>query len=832
MWVVLHFWQEIMTIGNGIFPLFLRGATCEKYGFKTGEGVMDLVEYKLIPKDDLLKEIQGLGVMSDFEPAKKNIESYPGNEILIIVDKEQKYGEIFILCYTEAAKEQFLAEVREKLEAIEAQKREEEEIENARKAAEWARLNVVYEDKPLSPREWASTTSHDTDHEVKSLSNKPSREKIVLEITRPKNSLSQKYRFLDRDSDVSGVLEFRSHKDPHFVHIRQAEIGLQAAPSHRDNVAQTTWYRPVNKAIQYTSSQTGTIPTSNEEYEELCSSLERSVLKIEQSLQQNETLDIFHEIFSFSNDEEILDGSTQTENELRELKNFADPTYSKFKILSAIDWMPRMQGMVAVSAIKKVNFDQRVLISGQTTISYLLLWDFRQLVRPQILMQSPHDILSFRFNSNNPNLVAGGTISGQVILWDISETVQSNGMKNKRGSDSGAAAGGALPGLGLEVDDDNASDDPICLPKYISNVDHSHKRAVSDMFWLPPHIQINYRGQLVGSEYLDNNCYQFVTVAGDGQILVWDIRYEQIGNDELRHIGRAKHVPFEKVSVKEGGTYKHLWTPIFRAHLKRMEGVGELSICRAAYCTSPSQPANLRSQILLATEEGDILAADLSGKKADSHNSHKDEEDEDGSDSNDFVRWMAVDHSRPAVSLQISPFFNNIVLSVSDWNFHIWRIGESKPLFTSPMTTSHLTAGAWSPTRPAVLVVACADGSLMAWDFTDSSYRPSVEMKATHTRITSMEFLSSSNINSRQQLLAVGDESGTLHIFEIPRSITRTVHREEAIMSKFLDRELQVNRLAELILILPSEIELFARIKHWNIGSERQYCLFSHRYFE
>mmetsp|Transcript_17406 Transcript_17406/g.18148 ORF Transcript_17406/g.18148 Transcript_17406/m.18148 type:complete len:887 (+) Transcript_17406:60-2720(+) len=780
----------------GIYPLFLRGATCEKYGFKIGEGVMDLVDYKLIPKDELIKEIQGLGVMSDFEPAKKQIESYPGTEILIIVDKEQKYGEIFVLCYTEATKEQFMSEVRERLEAIEAQRKAEEEIEAAKKAAEWARLNVVYEDKPLSPREWSSSTSHETDNEVRGLSNKPTRERIVLEITRPKNSLMQKCKFLDRDADVGGVLEFRSHKDPHFITIRQSDLGIQAAPSHQNHAAQTTWYRPINKAIQTSATTSLPIPTSGEELEEMCLSLERSTIKIEKALQQNETLDIFHEIFSFIGDEEILDGSTQTENELRELKNFADPTYSKNKILSAIDWMPRIQGMVAVSAIKNVSFDQRVLIAGQTNVSYLLLWDFRQLVRPQVLLQSPHDILSFRFNLSNSNLIAGGTISGQVVLWDISESLQSNGTKNKKGNDINNQSNIPPVGLGLETDDDiNSSDDPICLPKYVSNVDHSHKRAVSDIFWLPSHVQINYRGQLVSNEYLDGNCYQFITVAGDGQILVWDIRYEQIGNDELRHIGRAKHVPFEKTSTKDGGAYKLLWTPIFRAHLKRMEGVGELSICRAAYCTNPSQPTQLKSQVLLSTEEGDILSADLSGKKLD--NSNKEDEDEDGNDSNDFVRWMALDHSRPAVSLQISPFFSNIILSVGDWKFHIWKIGEDQPLFTSPMSSSHMTAGAWSPTRPAVLIVACADGSLMAWDFTDSSYRPSVEMKATHTKITSMEFLSS-NINSRQQLLAVGDESGTLHIFEIPRNITRSVHREEAIMSKFLDRELKrLNYLKE-----------------------------------
>lgn len=122
-------------------------------------------------------------------------------------------------------------------------------------------------------------------------------------------------------------------------------------------------------------------------------------------------------------------------------------------------------------------------------------------------------------------------------------------------------------------------------------------------------------------------------------------------------------------------------------------------------------------------------------------------------------------------------------------------MGEDKPLFSSPHANSAFTGGLWSPTRPAVLVIACADGSLMVWDFTDSSYRPSIELKATHTRITSMEFLVSS-MSSRQQLLAVGDESGTLHIVEMPRNVMRPVHREESIMKKFIDGELKVGFIA------------------------------------
>jgi hypothetical protein len=61
----------------------------------------------------------------------------------------------------------------------------------------------------------------------------------------------------------------------------------------------------------------------------------------------------------------------------------------------------------------------------------------------------------------------------------------------------------------------------------------------------------------------------------------------------------------------------------------------------------------------------------------------------------------------------------------------------------------------------------------MAWDFSDSSFRPSVILKATHTKLTSMEFLTGSNLSMKHQLLAAGDETGTLHIFEMPRNLIR-----------------------------------------------------------
>lgn len=136
------------------------------------------------------------------------------------------------------------------------------------------------------------------------------------------------------------------------------------------------------------------------------------------------------------------------------------------------------------------------------------------------------------------------------------------------------------------------------------------------------------------------------------------------------------------------------------------------------------------------------------------------------------------------------------------------QTGQDKPLFTSPLSHTYLTAGAWSPTRPAVVLVSRADGHIIGWDFTDSSSRPSYELKATHARVTTIEFLASGASNTRQQLLAVGDETGTLHVFEVPRALVRPVPREEVLMTTFFDREQQ---RAEYVKSIP-EIEGFSSL--------------------
>jgi hypothetical protein len=69
----------------------------------------------------------------------------------------------------------------------------------------------------------------------------------------------------------------------------------------------------------------------------------------------------------------------------------------------------------------------------------------------------------------------------------------------------------------------------------------------------------------------------------------------------------------------------------------------------------------------------------------------------------DFVKWVAKDQTRPCVALQKSPFFPDMVLSVADWSFQIWRTDQQNQIFSSPMAAAYITCGRWSPTRPGTI---------------------------------------------------------------------------------------------------------------------------------
>ncbi len=50
-------------------------------------------------------------------------------------------------------------------------------------------------------------------------------------------------------------------------------------------------------------------------------------------------------------------------------------------------------------------------------------------------------------------------------------------------------------------------------------------------------------------------------------------------------------------------------------------------------------------------------------------------------------------HTGPVVSVERSPFFDDIILTAGDWQFQIWKEGAAAPLFQSGYAREYYTAG-------------------------------------------------------------------------------------------------------------------------------------------
>jgi hypothetical protein len=161
-----------------------------------------------------------------------------------------------------------------------------------------------------------------------------------------------------------------------------------------------------------------------------------------------------------------------------------------------------------------------------------------------------------------------------------------------------------------------------------------------------------------------------------------------------------------------------------------------------------------------------------------------------------YIRWTAEDHFRPSVALERSPFFSDVLLSVGDRGFHLWREGSREPIFRSPPADARCTAGRWSPTRAGVILVAKASGDIDVWDLTDSSHRPLQEIHVGSVAVASMEFWQPNDRSLRdgsgKQLLAVGDVAGAMHVVDMPPHLrSRPGGHGAAQMGAYLDREQQ-----------------------------------------
>jgi WD40 repeat protein len=606
--------------------------------------------------------------------------------------------------------------------------------------------NIVVRDLPKVPGEWKSDTMAATHATVANFTWEQ-RPVMQVMITRPRSQFGKTCKFSDSGENLQNC---RPQKDPNFaLQRKELETGIQAVKEVRSSFCQTTWFRPVNKSTQYSPADflQSESEMKYDQVDALSEFLKSVSVGVEEALQTNETVDIFQEEFSHLGEEDS-GAVSKTHSNLREMKNFSDVQYTRNKRIEWVEWIPGSTSMMTCSYCDNLPFVDKVENSGKATSSNVLIWSFRDLLSPHAILASPWEVTVFKFYPSETKFLVGGLSNGQLAIWKLSDA--DLGTTQRERPDR------------RQADDEKVAEQPAILHKVLSYIDDSHRKPVVAIEWLPPALEFEKRRGMSEKNPKDGPVKYFATIAGDGLVMIWDILQllESINDHDFQ------------------------WRPVHRVQLQRQDSGTEMGLCQLLYCLDryDDKGNKMLTNFYATTEEGELIFGDWSARA-----------EEDRKPEIIKKLYTSSKSFRPGLSLERSPFFPDIVLSVTDFAFYLWKDGVSEHIFQSSYMTNasnYFTCGRWSPTRPSVVFLGLISGAIDIWDFSDQSHKASLNDVGASVGISSMVFLKSQE-KMKEQLMAVGDVNGQLHVHVLPKNLVREQGKEQDLMQKFLDREVE-----------------------------------------
>nr|XP_021508824.1 WD repeat-containing protein 63 [Meriones unguiculatus] len=727
-----------------IYPLVITTKTQEIFNCRVEDDITDEQQYKLIKKEDILADLLNRAAVSDFHPVKKIVREYPGEELLLVYDKDFKYGHNFYLIGTEEGKENYF-------KALEVPEEQEELKDHAQEE--------VYIYKPPVSKPWISFGS---EKEIEEESVKESKKRVMYMISRKRSEFGSPVFFHDQNASriKDAYIECPSYEDKNYVLTQiEKDVGLQVIPDIKGTSTQTKWAFPKNATTQY--------------YAREFPELEREAL-----LQSKSLADFL--------------GNVSTRN-----TNFI------------------------FFGLKYDNIPPIIVI-------------------PWLMLESPDDIFCFEFCPSDPNIIAGGCINGQIVLWDITahvdniENIKSGGSRTKKPT--------LKPMFLLEPDSNKEA--MYIRHCAVSSIENGHRKVITDIHWLPDSFEINRMGSVF--ENRNGISCQLVTCSADCTVCFWDIRPQKPastaaaaptstgpGTATADTSNTQQAVPEKKkeetieVPFDVPSTFMHLdlsWKPLSRIKLSkgetnldhcptklslgedpllcRVQGTSSMHILlkekmlnqirtlKAAeiypYQNLEAGMANTLKPIddfctkfFVGTEEGEVIYTDWKMER--------------DSETGRFMAKKPVNlytvHDGAVHTIQRSPFYNDIILTVGGWNVAIWKEEVmTGPLLQTCCAPKRYTAGHWSLTRPGVFYIGREDGYVDIWDLLEKTHEPTQSQNICITMIT---YIKPWTFSSKQQFIAIADYYGTLHILEIPWTLSHPSFNEVSSVNYYFEREVK-----------------------------------------
>ncbi|CAH2267077.1 jg8341 [Pararge aegeria aegeria] len=832
---------------EGVFKVVIGEETQIHIEMVIGTHIIAQNPWKLVEKEKIMECIELGNEESEFFPLREHLQNYADDLVLMgyIVD-ESKDDDEFYVCLTPEARDHC------KQQSDKFIKRQQKKLEKA--------VNK-------KPRPWKSLGSEVELTELRPINTRPLLE-IEVKAKFPKVYEPKKFNIRDTNSVRDGLIELTPYRQKFNNIFRQrVDTACQAAPSTINNSAQTVLRYPQNMWTQSIADALGKVTitdteaggdagqdkvkdkelpeekeSSDEDDEEhkeppdeiglqayknafrrmrrpsyikmINNFISEKVSEMDSIIELNTVMDMYSNDYPNLVAKKAVDiYDTMT---FEEYVCFTD-VRAKDKYISSAVFHPMWSGIVAISyadgsptVMKNLGSRPDPIQRAVYGINPVLIWSHIDSLLPKLTLEAPREVKVLSFCPFDENILIGGCINGQVIVWDITnklENVDKLEVLSEKREKYRIAMNSHMGWM------KNVQDKSIVQYTALSNLLTSHYGAITAINWLSPNFNVTTTGKSMMMNDLRKSMI-FFTGSEDGLILIWSLSVENVTLFQGKKVKKSKRVlrrpsgllvdfsPYRVLDRNLLPCYKiHLGVaghpqtlplqsfgmnpPVMKfTYIPRNTGTGrKYFTCEII----PQSETEINTILYCGTQHGELSKITWEG--------HEFNTGEVVNSEYCDVMFSCHIHDGALTRTQKNPFISHITMTVGGKIFAIW----SDKLKTRPIIWKkrpcRLTDGVWSLYKPSLLFFTTSEGDLETWDLLLRSDQPISIQTLSGNMLTGVSL---HTLPLAKNIIGVSDINGSFRMFlyppifmiENPAYIGRTenmIIRELKVMNTFIE---------------------------------------------
>lgn len=829
---------------DGVVKLVLGDETQLQIEVVVGSHVNAQYPWKIVATEKVMAAIDVSGELSEFFPLKEALEAYEEPEMLIgYIPDESKDVDEFYVCITKEAKEH-------------CQQQSEKFIRRQEK-----KLEKTLQRKP---RPWTSLGSEVEINQLIPINTRPL---IEVEVKAKFPTLYDPKSFNARDvlAVRDGYIELTPYRQKfNNVYKKRIDCASQIGLPKIHRAQQTVLRYPKNMWTQSVADAMGKFKNPFEKGEDTSSKKDLAEFFDEDqadSSSEGEAHEPVDEVglvtymaafkrlrrmsYQKRMNEFIFDRTSEF-NDLIELNTVMDiycndyPNLQSKKTVSVYDSMtfeeyvcftdvrakdkyvscavfhPMWSGIVAISysdgsptVMKFVSTRPDPIQRAVYGLNPVLIWSHIDSLIPKLYLECPREVKSLAFCPFDENLLLGGCINGQLIIWDLSnklENVENVEVLTETRERYRIAMNSHM--LWFK----NIQDKSVVHPTAMSSLLTSHYGPITTIKWLSPNFTVSSTGRMqMSSENQEQPKVSYMCFTGseDGTILIWNLSIENVSSlMEGKKVKKSKRVlrrpsglmtdvspykvldrnltPCYKIILGVAGQPKTLPVQSFALnkpllkyiHVPKTTATGrKYFTCEILRETSE----NFFTKIYCGSQHGEMRRIKWEGH---AFNTGEVVNSEYGD-----IDYTCFIHDGIVSSTSRNIFLNNITATVGGKVFAIWCDQLSGRPLLWKKRSCRLTDVKWSLYKPSMLFISTSEGDLETWDLLLRSDQPIATQTVSGTMLTGVAV---HTLPMQKNIIGVSDAYGSFQMFIDPPIFMIENPTYVSRMETLVERELKV----------------------------------------